>query len=69
MASRNMEQIAERTIGRIPTEYDMTYDEMLRLYKAFMGGHEFTALSTAFEFGFVMGHRATKAGKFRERKS
>lgn len=69
MASRNMEQIAERAISRIPTVYDMSYDEMRRLYEEFMGGQEFTALATAFNFGFVMGHRATKAGKFRERKS
>lgn len=65
MASRNMEQIAERASGRIPTEYDMTYKEMQRI----LSMDDLDAICTAFRLGFVMGHRATKAGKFKERKS
>lgn len=68
MAKRDIEKIAEKTTGeknRIPTAYDMTGSELFSLTeKARKDAPD--AILTAFRAGFVLGHRATKAGKYTE---
>ena len=49
----------------IPTAYDMDITEMNAIYEMFLSGDPFDAISTVFDYGFVLGARAQKAGKFR----
>ena len=70
MATRNMEQIAAAAVEHIPEQYDIDSEELKRLMRAikdrgFDGA--FDALCMAFNFGFAMGNRATKAGKVTRR--
>jgi hypothetical protein len=39
--------------------------EMKAIYEMFLSGDPFDAISTVFDYGFVLGARAQKAGKFR----
>lgn len=66
MATRNMEQIAERAEGRIAIDYDINSAEILRLMKLARNADAnktFESICIAFRFGYVMGHRATRRGK------
>ena len=50
--------------GLIPTAYDLDSSEMKTIYEMFLSDDPFDAISTAFDYGFVLGARAQKAGKF-----
>lgn len=65
MASRNMEQIAQRAEKRIPVAFDVTTAEFNKLHAMIRSGldGEWEAFKMLFAFGFAMGCRATRAGK------
>lgn len=66
MATRNMEQIAERARHRIAADYDINSTEIKRLMvlaRSADANKTFESICIAFRFGFVMGHRATRRGK------
>ena len=70
MATRNMEAIAAAAVRHIPEHYDIDSEEMKRLMRTVQSGDAekcFDALCVAFNFGFAMGNRATKAGKVTRR--
>lgn len=55
MAKRNMEQTAKKTVGKIPTAYDISFDE---LYRLMIDENRYNAITTAFSYGFALGTRA-----------
>lgn len=63
---RDMMKTVETIKGKdlIPTAYDLDSNEMKTIYEMFQSGDPFDAISTAFDYGFVLGARAQKAGKF-----
>lgn len=64
---RNMMKTVEKVKGNIPTMYDMDSSEMDELYRILKEGSSdaiFNALSIAFDYGFMLGARAQKSGKF-----
>lgn len=66
MAARDMRTTAARAEGRIPKEYHLKLDEITALVKrarALDQEESLQAIITAFQYGFVMGSRATAAGK------
>lgn len=65
---RNMEKTVEKIKGKfnnksISDRYDMTLDEMLRLMDMVHEGKAPEAICMAFDYGFILGHRATATGK------
>lgn len=67
MAKRDLEKTAARVIHRVPSSYELTYTNLTQLHD--MAEHNFfEAICAAFNFGYVMGHRATIAGKYEENK-
>lgn len=65
---RDMMKTVESIKGKnlIPDHYDITLHELKTLHEmaqADLDG-ELDALSTAFNYGFILGARAQKAGKF-----
>ena len=67
MAKRDLEKTAARVMYRVPSGYDLTHADLTQLHD--MAEHNFfEAICTAFNFGYVMGHRATEAGKYEENK-
>ena len=53
--------------GAIPDCYDITAPEILELYQILDNNSrdgKWDALTTAFDYGFILGARAQKAGKF-----
>ena len=50
-----MEQTAKKTIGKIPTAYDISVDELHRLM---IDKDRYNAILTAFSYGFALGTRA-----------
>lgn len=69
MARRNVIQICQRNRASIPILYDLEVGEMQSLCQMADDGFAWDAFKIAFTLGFVEGHRATKKGKFRERKT
>ena len=70
--TRDMEKTAEIISGKMINEkglshYDMNSQEITRLFNLIDQGEWYKAISTAFEYGFVLGHRATVAGKVTKR--
>jgi len=63
---RNMEKTAERAKKNIPEYYDLTYKDIYDLLEKSTKDRG-QAILTAFEYGFVLGHRATLAGKVTKR--
>ena len=64
---RNMMKTVEKVKGRIPDVYDMTLEEMQELHEILNNGTrdcEFDAFSAAFCYGFALGARAEKSGKY-----
>lgn len=57
MAKRNMEQTVKKTIGKIPTAYDISIEEICELTKL-CRTDIFNAIVTAFRYGFALGTRA-----------
>ena len=66
--NRNMVQTVEtiREKGLIPDRYDITISEINTLHEMAQTDldGELDALYTAFNYGFILGARAQKAGKF-----
>ena len=62
--TRNMLKTVDSIKGKgiIPDRYDLTAPEMQTLYDMFHRD-PFEAISTTFDYGFVLGARAQKAGK------
>lgn len=64
MARRIMEKTAEKVdLDAIPSAYQMDVEELKRLYVIIKNGKVFEAFSMAFDYGFVMGNRATRRGR------
>lgn len=65
MATRNMEQIAQRADEHIPINYTLTLEELYKVHDLIHSGYdgEWKAITMLFNFGFVMGCRATRNGK------
>ena len=66
MATRDMNTTAARAEGQIPKEYHLRLEEiteLVRRARALDREESLQAILTAFEYGFVMGSRATAAGK------
>lgn len=64
---RNMMKTVEKAREYIPAAYDMTREEMQELSKILnsdIDNGEFDAFSTAFCYGFALGARAEKTGKY-----
>ena len=64
--NRNMEKLSESARKVIPAEYDINSEELTRLRNMIYSGDKdkvFDAVCIAFNFGFVMGNRATRRGK------
>lgn len=73
MAKRDMRQTAAaaKEAGIIPTQYELTALELTDLYHQTQEGPDqaYSAIETAFIYGFVLGQRATKAKARRARKA
>ena len=65
---RDMLKIVERNRENIPLQYDLCLDEMQTLEGMVDCGLKWNVIVLAYVYGFCMGSRATKAGKFKERK-
>lgn len=68
---RNMEKTAHKMSGKFNSQsgldrYDMTSDELGKLIAMSKEGNAYESLIMAFCYGFVLGHRATVAGKIKE---
>ena len=64
---RDMMKTVEKVKGTIPYNYELTLGELHDLYSVLMDENRdgrWDALTTAFDYGFVLGARAQKAGKF-----
>ena len=63
---RDMMKTVDTIKGKdlIPTAYDMDSTEMKAIYEMFKSGDPYDAICTAFDYGFVLGARAQKTGKF-----
>lgn len=66
---RDMKQTADKARSNIPGSYDLNSTELSELLnKARQNdpNETYDAIVTAFMYGFVMGHRATLAGKVKK---
>ena len=66
MAARDMDKTVTRAEGSIPKEYHLKVaeiSELVRRARALDKEESLQAVITAFEYGFVMGNRATLSGK------
>ena len=64
MTKRNMEKTTEKIgLYTIPSAYQMDIEELKRLYEMIKNGKVFEAFSMSFDYGFVMGNRATRRGR------
>ena len=64
---RDMISTAAKAKNTIPEHYDITVGELQELYSILKDDTrdgEWDALTTAFDYGFILGARAQKAGKF-----
>lgn len=73
MAKRDMRQTAAaaKAAGIIPDQYELTALELTNLYNQTQEGpnQAYSAIETAFIYGFVLGQRATKAKARKARKA
>ena len=73
MAKRDMRQTAAaaKAAGTIPTQYELTAAEITDLKQQAEEGpnQAYSAIETAFIYGFVLGQRATKAKARKARKA
>lgn len=63
---RDMMKTSNSMIDRIPGRFDMTIWELRQLIEILHNGRdgEFDALSIAFRYGFALGARAERTGKY-----
>lgn len=67
MARRNMMETASKVNFDNLEAYDLTSLEMFELAEKITDGDGlYTAINTAFKYGFVLGHRATRNGKIKK---
>ena len=67
---RDMKKTAEKAESNIPDNYDIYSNEIKKLMeqaRCYSANETYKAIITAFNYGFVMGHRATLAGKVKKR--
>ena len=67
---RDMKTTAEKAMHNVPDFYDINSEELRELLKKTRTvdpNDAFDAIVTAFHYGFVLGHRATAAGKVKHR--
>lgn len=73
MAKRDMRQTAAaaKAAGIIPDQYELTAPELSNLFRQTQEGpnQAYSAIETAFIYGFVLGQRATKAKARKARKA
>ena len=65
MARRDLFITSDEVRGRIPVVYDLMASDIQQLYKL-SKEDPFNALTVCFRFGYVLGHRATLRGKYKE---
>lgn len=65
MARRDLFKTSDEVRGRIPVVYDLMASDIQQLYKL-SKVDVFNAFAICFRFGYVLGHRSTLAGKYRE---
>lgn len=68
MAKRSIVKTADLVCGLDKGGYSLTISELDELCSLARRGLIVEALSAAFNGGYVLGHRATVAGKYTERK-
>ena len=66
MARRDVLKTADTVKGEIDPSYDLRQDDIEKLYMMAVSGLCCEALVIAFRYGFVMGHRATIKGTYKE---
>lgn len=70
--ARNLEKTVSLVrIGRecsVVPEYDIPGSDIMKLMKKAQSGEAYDAIMAAFNYGYVMGHRATEKGKYTELK-
>lgn len=69
MATRNMVKTVEKSKGQIPLHYDLVVEDLnvfMRMIKENGIDGAFDAVVMAFRYGFVLGNRATVAGKVKK---
>ena len=67
---RDMKKTAEKAERNIPDSYDLYSNEIEKLMeqaRCHSANETYEAIITAFNYGFVLGHRATLAGKVKKR--
>lgn len=65
--NRDLMKTSDLIKGKIPDRYDLTVGEMQMLHEMIHSGSgdgEYDALVSAFRYGFVLGARAEKSGKY-----
>ena len=65
--TRNMTKTVEKVKGHIPDAYDLTVVELQELHEILHDSSrdgEWDALCTAFRYGFALGARAERTGKY-----
>ena len=65
-----MRKTAEKAEHNIPDSYDLYSNEIEKLMeqaRCYSANETYEAIATAFRYGFVLGHRATLAGKVKKR--
>lgn len=66
MTKQRSVSIASRVKYTKDSQYDLTAEDLIELIRM-AGTHDiYDAIYTAFDFGYVRGHQATQAGKYRE---
>ena len=67
--NRDMKKTAEMATLNTPDHYDINSAEIFDLMAEARRspGETYEAILTAFRYGFVLGHRATLAGKVKKR--
>lgn len=66
MKKRTLTETIQRVEGSIPSNYEMRYSDITQLGEI-ARNDLYAAISAAFEYGYIMGHKATVAGKYTER--
>jgi hypothetical protein len=61
----SIERISKYAAGNIPLRYDLATDDLAAIHEMIHQGtdEEYRAISMIFDYGFVMGNRATRRGK------
>ncbi len=67
-----MDKMLEEARTIKPKEYDITVGELNKIYEIIRkksNDYLFDAILTAFNYGFILGHKATVAGKVMNKKT